>query len=438
VAAVPSTTIYTIAGLDGPSITSTYSTSSGDRSSECYLADCRYRITTSVAHGFSTSDYIFIWGLTETGSGTSAISALNTTWDVEDPSGSVFYLPGNGPDYRDWTSNGSVAQCALESCNVEVTSAGHGLTVGERVRVTGASGLTGINNCTLSTSSGGCTSGSTTPVAWPVVEVSGDDIRLGNTSPALANMSGTYGSGATSQCTRYGCNVFWFLNSSNAERVFTASQCLVERYGDDAYTDEDPSASPLGINYTAGGTCNSNNYVTPLTANKTRLNNAIDDLATGGSTAGQLGVGWGWYMLSSNFDGVWAEEADNKPKPYGTKELVKVLVLMTDGEFNYTTCDGVTSSSISSSICVPDDAGDSSTSKHAAFKQAEAMCDAVKAKNIIIYTVGLELDTSLYSDEFLTECATSPAHAFLANSNTELEEAFKKIAKEISKLRIAM
>ena len=65
------------------------------------------------------------------------------------------------------------------------------------------------------------------------------------------------------------------------------------------------------------------------------------------------------------------------------------------------------------------------------------MCDAARAKGIIIYTVGMQLDTSLYSDDFLTKCATTPQHAYLANTNAELEEAFKKIAKEISKLRIA-
>jgi len=139
-------------------------------------------------------------------------------------------------------------------------------------------------------------------------------------------------------------------------------------------------------------------------------------------------VGWGWYMLSPNFADVWAEEAENKPKPYGTKELVKVLVLMTDGEFNFKTCQGVTSSSINSSYCTLDSDP---------FKQAEAMCDAVKDKKIVIYTVGMQLDTSLYSDEFLTKCATTPAHAYLASTNAELEDAFKKIAKEISKLRIA-
>src|SRR5262249_12351510 len=150
-----------------------------------------------------------------------------------------------------------------------------------------------------------------------------------------------------------------------------------------------------------------------------------------------LGVAWGWYMLSPNFAGLWDKEAENVPKSYTASELAKVLILMTDGEFNYATCNGVSSSSINSSICTPDDADDNTADKHGAFKQAEAMCDAMKEQDIIIYTVGLQLNTSLYADDFLLYCATSPQHAFLADDNDELEDAFKDIAVSISKLRIA-
>jgi Flp pilus assembly protein TadG len=433
VASVPSTTRYTISGPTGPAITSTYSTSSGDRSSECYVSDCRYRVTTSADHGFSTSDHIFIWGVSQSGSGTSITNAVNTTWTgvskIESPAGAVFYLPYDGVDYQDWTSGGSVAQCANDKCNVVVNAPSHGLAAGEFVRIRSATGLTGINNCDLD-SNGKCASGST-PVAWEIVDVSGNDLQLKDSVPTYSGMDGTYGSGGTAQCTRYGCALFRFLNTSNAARIYKPTQCIVERYGDDADTDADPADSPLGINYTNDGVCDADtaNYVTPLTSNRTRLTDAITALKTGGSTAGQLGVGWGWYLLSENFDTVWAKEEENKPKPYDSKELVKVMVLMTDGEFNFMTCNGVSSSSIQN-------CSQNGTPK-VPFKRAEDLCDAAKAKKIIIYTVGMQLDTSLYSDEFLTYCATSPEHAFLANSNTELEEAFKKIAKEISKLRIA-
>lgn len=430
VANVPTTTVFTIP-MVGPSTSQTYT--SGGRASECLVSDCRYRVTTSTAHGFSVSDNVFVWGLTE-GTGTTSVNtAANASISVTGPSGSVFYLSGQGPNYKDWSSGGSAAACALSNCNTQLTISGQTFAPDDYIRVDSAAGLTGINNCTLSTS-GTCSSGSI--LAWKVRSASGNVYTLEDTTPALSNMSGSYSSGGQAQCTKYGCNRLLFPNSSGALRLFRPTQCLVERYGSDAYTDADPSDSPLGILYTGDGSCDTTNYVTPLTSNKTRLNASIDALKTGGSTAGQLGVGWGWYMLSPSFSSVWDKEAENVPKSYTAPELAKVLVLMTDGEFNYATCSGVASTTINSGTCTPDNAGDT-TSKHVAFKQAEAMCAAMKAQDIIIYTVGLQLDTSLYSDDFLLKCATSSKHAFLADNNEQLEQAFKEIAISISRLRIA-
>ncbi len=436
VAAVPSTTIFTITmpSVPGPSLSQTYSSSSSDKASECLVSDCRYRVTTSAAHSLSATDYVFIWGMTEGSGTTSAMTAANASSTIASPSGSVFYLPGEGVTYKDWSSGGSVAACALATCNTQVTITGQTFAVNDYVRIDSATGLTGINNCTLSTS-GRCSSGSI--LAWKVSAVSGDVYTLEDTTPALSGMSGTYGSSGAAQCTTYGCNRMYFLNASNSPRLYQPSNCLVERYGAEAYTDADPSAAPLGILYTGDGTCDTDNYVTPLTSNTTRLNASIDALSTGGSTAGQLGIAWAWYMLSPNFADVWDVEAENQPKSYTASELAKIAILMTDGEFNFATCNGVSNGTINSSICVPDDAGDNTVGKHYAFKQAEKICAAMKAQDITIYTVGLQIDTSLYSDDFLTKCATSPAHAFLANDNTELKDAFAKIAISISKLRIA-
>ncbi len=425
VAAVPSTTVYTIP-MPGPATSQTYT--SGGKSSECLEADCRYRVTTSATHNFLASDDIFIWGMSEGTGTTSAMTAANTSSTIVSPSGTVFYLPGEGVTYKDWSSGGSVAACALSTCNTQVTITGQTFAVNDYVRIDSAAGLTGINNCSLSTS-GTCSSG--TVLAWQVSAVSGNVYTLKNTSPALANMSGSYTNSGLAQCTTYGCDRMLFTTSGGSLRLFRPSSCLVERYGDEAATDADPSTAPLGISYTGDGTCNSSNYMTPLTSNTTRLNQSIDDLVTGGSTAGQLGIAWTWYMLSPHFADVWDKEAENKPLAYEAPELAKIAILMTDGEFNHATCKGVPSSTWGSGTRINcDPAADP-------FEQAEAICTAMKTQGITIYTVGLEIDTSLYADEFLSGCATTPKNAFLANDNEELKAAFSKIAISISKLRIA-
>jgi Flp pilus assembly protein TadG len=430
---------FILTGTNGP----TYANySSNGRASECYVSDCRYRIVTSASHSFAASDPLFIWGLTESGSGTSVNTAANSSIFAEDPSGSTFFLPGDGNDYRDWTSGGSVAECANNACNVVVTSNGHGLSSGERVEIKSVTGLTGINTCTIG-SSGTCSSGSR--LTWQVTNQSTNTFTLIDSTPALSNMANNYGSGGTSQCLSYGCAKQWFINKSGNERVNTLSNCLTERYefdpvtGDPIYTDTAPGTRPLGLHYPGNDSltsCGTGNNVTPLTANKTRLNNAIDDLDVIGSTAGQMGVSWGWYMLSPNFATVWDKEVANQPLPSETPELAKVLVLMTDGEFNTAHCSGVISNSYAYSSTGSAERNNCNPSR-TPFQQAEGMCTAIKAQDIVIFTVGLQLNTAEYSDDFLLACATSTSHAFLAADNDELEAAFKSIATSISKLRLS-
>jgi hypothetical protein len=383
--------------------------------SECYVSDCRYRVTTTTNHDFSSSDDIFMWGITQSGSGTSLNTSTNSSINVEDPSGTTFFLPGDARNYRTWTSGGSAAECANSSCNVDVTSTAHGLQTDEFVELRSvASGISNTNN------------DDTPNRAWKVTRLTADTFRLQNSSPS--DMSATYASGGTAQCLEYGCAKMIDDDTSNlsAVRFHFPSVCMVERYGDDAATDTAPGTSPLGIYYTNNGTCDTDNYVTPLTPNKTRLNDAIDHLTTGGSTAGQIGIAWAWYMLSPNFASVWDKETVNAPMAYGTPELAKVAILMTDGEFNYTTCEGRSTASAGCSADSP-------------FTQAQAICTAMKAEgsDIIIYTVGLELGTATSTTEFLTNCATSPQHAFLAADTEELKAAFQNIATSISKLRLS-
>jgi len=42
-----------------------------------------------------------------------------------------------------------------------------------------------------------------------------------------------------------------------------------------------------------------------LSTDKTTLKSKIAGLVAKGSTGGQLGVAWGWYMLSPNFGYLW-------------------------------------------------------------------------------------------------------------------------------------
>jgi hypothetical protein len=425
---------FSLNGTFGPSF-KTYS--SNGTASECYVSDCRYTVTTSAAHDFSAADRIFIWGVTDdTSSGSSSINTpAGTSISPDSPSGSTFYLPGDGRNYYRRSSGGSVAECLRMDCRTVVTSAGHGLSTGDKVELRNIVGPTGFNY-----GNKGVLQDNAPPAAlgtnasarryWTITKLSDDQFTIDDSKPSLSNVSAAFSGTATAQCLDYGCERMFYLEDAASQM---ASTCLVERPGGQAYTDASTSGvgQGIGILYTSNGTCSTSNYVTPLTSNKTRLNAAIDDLLTGGMTAGQLGAAWGWYMISPNFADIWDDEVENKPAAYDTEDLIKVAVLMTDGEFNYQSCYGIQKGVLPSSFT------SSNCDTRSEFEQAQTICTNMKAAGVVIYTVGMQLGTSADTIDFLTDCASNSQYAHLASDAATLQVAFKKIAQSISRLRIS-
>ena len=184
------------------------------------------------------------------------------------------------------------------------------------------------------------------------------------------------------------------------------------------------------------------NTIVPLTNNKTLLKDQIDLLQAAGSTAGHLGVAWGWYLLSPYWGSLWP--AASQPASYsdlalldarGLPLLRKIVVLMTDGEFNTAYCNGVISGNSAS--------GSGSTSDHIAcdatngtsFQQAESLCTNMKASGILVYTIGFTL-ASQSAWDLMTNCATYASHAYLASTGDELRQVFREIATRIASLRL--
>ena len=213
--------------------------------------------------------------------------------------------------------------------------------------------------------------------------------------------------------------------------------CVTERGGTHAYDDAAPSTQLIPPNYPGSGNPCLSSQIYPLTSNRTTLHNKINNLSAGGSTAGQIGVAWGWYMVSPNFAYLWP--ASSQPAAYGTPDLLKVVVIMTDGEFNTVHLNGIiaqdsTSGSGSSSekidansVNYPDDA----------FTQAKKLCDGMKTQGIIIYTVGLGVQSSPGASDVLNHCASDSAHVYFPSNGTELKQAFHDIAMGIAWLRLS-
>lgn len=184
------------------------------------------------------------------------------------------------------------------------------------------------------------------------------------------------------------------------------STCVTGREGTQKYTDAAPG-SGAWMDYETLS-CNSAT-LTPLTSVQGKVISAIETLPTSGSTAGHLGIAWSWYLISPNWSSIWPEKS--KPRAYDEPDSTKVAILMTDGEFNVDYMSG----------------GDS-------FAHAKKFCDGMKADDIVIYTVAFKAPEK--GEEILEYCATNSTLAFKASNGQQLDDAYKKIASNISDLRI--
>jgi Flp pilus assembly protein TadG len=300
---------------------------------------------------------------------------------------------------------------------VVITASHHGRSVGDRIYITGVSGMTELNGRTYTISA-----------------------KTTNTI-TLSGVDGRYyhsfnGSNGRVYCASPGCRYYGFTAADGSARVQEISNCVTERTGAQAYTDVGPGTALVGRNYPDGNNdCIATSF-TPLSATRSTLHGVVNNIEASGSTAGQIGIAWGWYMLSPNWGSLWPSSV-NRPAAYGADELIKVAIIMTDGEFNTNYCNGVIAKDAGSG------SGGSSTHNNcngtngSAFTQGIALCNAMKAKGIIVYTVGFDVGSDASAQNLVNQCATDSQHVYQPSTGTALKDAFRSIATDIMKLRIS-
>ncbi|MBS0363126.1 MAG: pilus assembly protein TadG, partial [Proteobacteria bacterium] len=243
---------------------------------------------------------------------------------------------------------------------------------------------------------------------------------------------------------KLGCPNYTFTSATGTTPTFPVSTCVSERVGSDAFNDNAPSSSYVGFVYTPPATEGNNcigTAIQPLTSNKTALHNTIGTLTANGSTAGAIGVEWGWYMISPNWGSLWP--SGSQPASYGTDKLIKAVIIMTDGAFNTVYCKGVISGVNSAT-----DGSAGSQKYHSncaspngdSFTQAQTLCNNMKAPpyNVVVYTVAfLHGGADPQAQAILANCATDAAHAYVPSTGASLTTAFQSIAADLNKLRIS-
>jgi len=420
-------------------------------------------VFTAASHGLVAGDKIWLSGVT-------GMTQLNNKPYIVRSTG----LTANSFQLQGWNSGSSsyttldtssgystfsaganaIKKCLVNTntvngCDMQIASAGHGFSNGARVFISGISASTGgstaasaMNNSTTDTNDNN--DGDSKRATWVVSNATTDSFTIPAMMPTGTNPTWVYNSAGSLYCTTLGCQYHRFTNSSGGAKLFQISTCASERTGDNAYTDAGPGTALLGRVYPASPEppASANNpcitpTIIPLSTSRDTLKTAIQNFATSGSTAGHLGAAWGWYMVSPNFKTLWPTES--QPADYGADHLYKIVVLMTDGEFNTFYCNGVISQNSANINNYSESADHKNCDGTSSFTQAQQLCSAMKAdgKDVIVYTVGFDIGNDVNAQNIISQCATDSDHAYYPATGAELKTSFQHIAQEISQLRLS-
>ncbi|SMQ59090.1 Putative Flp pilus-assembly TadE/G-like [Devosia lucknowensis] len=438
-------------------------------------------ITTSTNHGFANGDYVYISGVNGTTQVNNKIYQIATTNDAK-----KFTLNGTttGTFGTYATPNaGSVTKCLVATCELVVTSNNHGLSINAEAYITGVVGMNSYSSvspsyesyssvATDAKNSNGSTRADNTAYNWINNNTSDQDYaflvwKIGATTtntfvlPGTARTNGknygTYTSGGTVACVVQGCSQYLFTNpysstawygqnaGNTSKRRHVISTCVTER-DVNTFTDASYLTTPVGRNYASSNNPCLTDTILPLTAtkganlatnlNKATLHGVANTLAATGSTGGQIGVAWAWYLLSANFNGPWPV-ASRPASRTATPPVAKALVIMTDGEYNSIYRNGViaqnsTSGSGSGYSMIGENANNGSS-----YEQTAQLCAAIKATGITIYTVGLAIDDKPVAQELMRNCASDSTKAYVAGTGQALSTVFEHIAGQLSNLRLS-
>jgi Flp pilus assembly protein TadG len=210
--------------------------------------------------------------------------------------------------------------------------------------------------------------------------------------------------------------------------------CILERSGGADVTD---ASSPnwemyrytrICSNYNANGTCRTwannnpnrdctNARIVPLTNSRSVLDSAINGLTAAGSTYGNVGMVWGWRVISP-------DPPFTEGTAYDDEMWSKTVIMMTDG-------DNVVNTTYSAYGAGA--AGQTQTTLNNKFSQ---VCAAMKAQGITVYTITFQSGITDATRAIFRQCASAPDKYFNAPSNESLYTAFQTIANQLSQLHI--
>lgn len=204
-------------------------------------------------------------------------------------------------------------------------------------------------------------------------------------------------------------------------------------------------ADPSNGNASTGPNLGCPTPITPLTNVKANLTPAINAMQawSRGGTLSDVGMAWGLRVLSP-------EPPFTEGLPWGTPKWSKAAILMTDGDNQFykltsTAGGNKVNSAVNSDYGAYgrlDELGrigttNTTTAKTIINNRLTAVCNAMKAKNIIVYTVTFTSSINQATKDIYKTCASDPSKYFDSPTQDELKSAFRAIATSLSNLRVS-
>jgi Mg-chelatase subunit ChlD len=188
-----------------------------------------------------------------------------------------------------------------------------------------------------------------------------------------------------------------------------------------------------GIRYGPNYNCTAE-PLQPLTSNRGKIESEIAKMKADGMTNIHGGIMWGWRLLSQG-------SPFTEGRPYRTDDNRKIMIVMTDGMNTYSTYNTFNKSMYGAfGFVAKGHLGTTSSDDDKVVgkmnERTREACTNVKATgSILVYTIAFQVNDR-DTLGMLQECATNRDMAFRSQSNSELVDTFRQIAKDISLLRL--
>ncbi|MEL7043216.1 MAG: pilus assembly protein TadG-related protein [Pseudomonadota bacterium] len=229
-----------------------------------------------------------------------------------------------------------------------------------------------------------------------ITRTAGDTIRIGFAGYSTGVNAGPYGNLALGR-----------PENDDSDRDGQNRVCVAGRFGPERTTDAPPDTLTGQFEAPHLNLCPVRPTVHSLNRNVGNIKAHLNRLDTGSYTSGHVGVAWAWYLLSPKWKNVWP--AASRPLAYGGTDVIKAVILMSDGQFNYVTS--------------PHDMRFSSN------RLAQDLCQEMRKKGILIFSVAYDLDPAYQA--VLQNCAGDPNRFYDVAAGGDLSAVYTEIGRRL-------